>query len=29
MRFHEVIHGVYFDDLDIFGILHNARYPYC
>ena len=27
MRFHEVIHGVYFDDLDIFGVLHNARYP--
>ena len=26
MRFHEVIHGVYFDDLDIFGVLHNARY---
>ena len=27
MRFHEVIHGVYFDDLDAFRILHNARYP--
>ena len=27
MRFHEVTHGVYFDDLDIFGVLHNARYP--
>ena len=27
MRFHELNHGVYFDDLDIFGILHNARYP--
>lgn len=26
MRFHEVVHGVYFDDLDIFGVLHNARY---
>jgi len=26
MRFHEVIHGVYFDDLDILGVLHNARY---
>jgi acyl-CoA thioester hydrolase len=26
MRFHESIHGVYFDDLDAFGILHNARY---
>ncbi len=26
MRFHEVIHGVYFDDLDIFGVLHNSRY---
>lgn len=25
-RFHERIHGVYFDDLDPFGILHNARY---
>lgn len=25
-RFHEQIHGVYFDDLDPFGILHNARY---
>lgn len=25
-RFHEQIHGVYFDDLDMFGILHNARY---
>ena len=27
MRFHEIVHGVYFDDLDIFGVLHNARYP--
>lgn len=26
MRFHERTHGVYFDDLDAFGILHNARY---
>ena len=26
MRFHEAIHGVYFDDLDVFGILHNSRY---
>ncbi len=26
MRFHESIHGVYFDDLDAFRILHNARY---
>lgn len=26
MRFHEETHGVYFDDLDAFGILHNARY---
>ncbi len=26
MRFHETILGVYFDDLDPFGILHNARY---
>ncbi len=26
MRFYETIHGVYFDDLDGFGILHNARY---
>ena len=26
MRFHEVVHGVYFDDLDPFQILHNARY---
>ena len=26
MRFHEVTHGVYFDDLDVFGVLHNARY---
>ena len=25
-RFHESIHGVYFDDLDPFEILHNARY---
>ena len=27
MRFHEVNHGVYFDDLDVLGVLHNARYP--
>ncbi len=26
MRFHETNHGVYFDDLDAFQILHNARY---
>ena len=26
MRFYETIHGVYFDDLDGFQILHNARY---
>ncbi len=26
MRFHELAHGVYFDDLDAFHILHNARY---
>lgn len=26
MRFHEAIHGVYFDDLDALGILHNSRY---
>jgi len=26
MRFHEAIFGVYFDDLDPFHILHNARY---
>ncbi len=26
MRFHEATHGVYFDDLDAFHILHNARY---
>jgi acyl-CoA thioester hydrolase len=26
MRFHETIHGVYFDDLDAFQVLHNARY---
>jgi acyl-CoA thioester hydrolase len=25
-RFHEQIMGVYFDDLDAFQILHNARY---
>lgn len=25
-RFHEQVHGVYFDDLDPYGILHNARY---
>ena len=26
MRFHEETHGVYFDDLDAFRVLHNARY---
>jgi len=26
MRFHERTHGVYFDDLDAYRILHNARY---
>ena len=26
MRFHEVSHSIYFDDLDAFQILHNARY---
>lgn len=26
VRFHETLHGVYFDDLDAFQILHNARY---
>lgn len=26
MRFYETIHGVYFDDLDAYQILHNARY---
>ncbi len=26
VRFHERAHGVYFDDLDAFQILHNARY---
>jgi acyl-CoA thioester hydrolase len=26
MRFHEAIHGVYFDDLDALQILHNSRY---
>lgn len=26
MRFHEVVHSVYFDDLDAFQILHNARH---
>jgi acyl-CoA thioester hydrolase len=26
MRFFESVHGVYFDDLDPFQILHNARY---
>lgn len=25
-RFHEQVMGVWFDDLDSFGILHNARY---
>ncbi len=26
MRFFETVHGVYFDDLDAYQILHNARY---
>jgi acyl-CoA thioester hydrolase len=26
VRFHENVHDVYFDDLDAYGILHNARY---
>jgi acyl-CoA thioester hydrolase len=26
MRFHESVHGVYFDDLDLFQVLHNSRY---
>lgn len=26
LRFHEAIHGVYFDDLDAFKILHNSKY---
>lgn len=26
MRFFEITHGVYFDDLDAFQVLHNARY---
>lgn len=26
MRFHENVHGVYFDDLDAFQVLHNSRY---
>lgn len=26
MRFHETPQGIYFDDLDAFQILHNARY---
>ena len=26
MKFFEIVHGVYFDDLDAFQILHNARY---
>ncbi|NVB42244.1 thioesterase family protein [Pseudenhygromyxa sp. WMMC2535] len=26
-RFHESVFGIYFDDLDPFNILHNARYP--
>lgn len=26
VRFHEAVQGVYFDDLDAFQILHNARY---
>ena len=27
MKFFEQRHGIYFDDLDFFGVLHNARYP--
>ena len=27
MRFFEQLHGIYFDDLDLFRVLHNARYP--
>ena len=26
MRFHELVHGIYFDDLDALQILHNSRY---
>ncbi len=26
VRFYENVHGIYFDDLDAFQILHNARY---
>ena len=26
MRFHEVVHSIYFDDLDALQILHNSRY---
>src|SRR4051812_33901964 len=26
MRFHEMVHGIYFDDLDALQILHNSRY---
>jgi acyl-CoA thioester hydrolase len=26
MRHHEVVFDVFFDDLDMFGVLHNARY---
>lgn len=26
MKFFETVHGVYFDDLDAYQILHNARY---
>ena len=26
LRFHENVHGVYFDDLDALHILHNSRY---
>jgi len=26
VRFHECVHGVYFDDLDAYKILHNSRY---
>ncbi|AKU93272.1 acyl-CoA thioesterase [Vulgatibacter incomptus] len=26
MRFFETVHGVYFDDLDAYQVLHNARY---
>src|SRR5689334_14114570 len=26
MRFHELVHSIYFDDLDALQILHNSRY---